>query len=38
MIREPPDHTGSEPTPDIPIEGPGQDIKNGKYIPFVRTC
>ena len=41
MIREPPDHTGNEPTPDIPIGGSGQDIKkeqNGKYMPFVRTC
>ena len=24
MIREPPDHTGNEPTPDIPIEGSWQ--------------
>ena len=41
MIREPPDHTGNEHIPDIPIEGTGQDIKkeqNGKYMPFVRTC
>ena len=41
MIREPPDHTGNEPTLDIPIGGSGQDIKkeqNGKYMPFVRTC
>ena len=27
MIREPPDHTGNEPTPDISIGGSGQDIK-----------
>ena len=27
MIREPPDHTGSEPTLDIPIGGSGQDRK-----------
>ena len=27
-IREPPDHTGNEPTPDIPIGGSGQDIQN----------
>ena len=30
MIREPPDHTGNEPKPDIPIGGPGQDIKKNK--------
>ena len=29
-IREPPDHTGYEPTPDIPIAGFGQDIKKNK--------
>ena len=41
MIREHPDYTGNEPTPDIPIGGSGQDInkeQNGKYIPFVSTC
>ena len=41
MIREPPDHTGNEPTLDIPIGGSEQDIKkrkNGKYMPFVRIC
>ena len=27
MIREPPDHTGNEPTLDIPIGGSGHDIK-----------
>ena len=27
-MREPSDHNGNEPTPDIPIEGPGEDIKN----------
>ena len=27
-IREPPDCTGNEPTPDIHIGGSGQDIKN----------
>ena len=43
MIREPPDHTGNEPSPDIPIGGSGQDIEkeqnqqNGKYMPFMRT-
>ena len=25
-LKEPPDHTGNEPTPDIPIGGSGQDI------------
>ena len=42
MIKEPPDHTGNEPTPDIPIGGSVQDIKNekkkSKYMPSVRTC
>ena len=39
IIREPPDHIGNEPTPDIPIGGSGQDIKiqNDKYMPFVRN-
>ena len=27
IIREPPDCTGNEPTPNIPIRGSGQDIK-----------
>ena len=31
IIREPPDHTGNELTPDIPIEGSGQDIKKIKW-------
>ena len=33
-IREPPDHTGNEATPDITIRGPGQDI-NSK---MTNTC
>ena len=40
MITEPPDHTGNEPTPDIPIGGSGPVRKkeqNGKYMQFVRT-
>ena len=40
MIRGPPDHTGNDPSPDIPIGGSEQDIKkeqNGKYMPFVKT-
>ena len=28
IIREPPDCTGNEPTPNIPLRGSGQDIKN----------
>ena len=35
MIREPPDHTGNEPTLDIPIGGSGQDIKKNK---MANTC
>ena len=35
MIIEPPDHTGNEPTLDIPIRGSGQDIKKDK---MVNTC
>ena len=41
IIREPPNCTANEPTPDIPIGGSWQDIKkkqNGRYMPFVRTC
>ena len=41
MITEPPDCTGNEPTPHIPLGTSGKDIKkeqNGKYISFVRTC
>ena len=30
MIREPPDHTGNEHTPDIPIGGSGQDLQKNK--------
>ena len=30
-IREPPDCTGNEPTPDIPLQGSGQDIKKKKW-------
>ena len=30
MIRESQDHTGNEPTLDIPIGGSGQDIKKNK--------
>ena len=33
-IREPPDHTGNAPTPDIHIGGSGQDIK----INIANTC
>ena len=35
IIREPPDHTGNEPTLDIPIGGSGQDIKKNK---MAKTC
>ena len=35
MIREPPDCTRNEPTPGIPIEGSGQDIKKNK---MANTC
>ena len=38
IIREPPDHTWNETTPDIPIGGSGQDIRkiqNDKYMQFV---
>ena len=35
MMREPPDHTGNEPTPGIPIEVSGQDIKKNK---MANTC
>ena len=41
IIKEHPDHTGNEPTPDIPIGGSGQDMKKIKMAntcPFVRTC
>ena len=30
MVREPPDCTGNEPTPDISIGGSRQDIKKNK--------
>ena len=35
IIRVPPDHTGNEPTIDLPIGSSGQDIKiqHGKYMP-----
>ena len=32
MIRESPDHTGNEPTLDIPIGGSGQDIKKTAVV------
>ena len=35
MIREPPDHTGNEPTLDIPKGGSGQGIKKNK---MAITC
>ena len=31
IVREAPDHTGNEPTPDIHIEGSGQDLENTKW-------
>ena len=31
FVREPPDHTGYEPTVDIPIGGSKQGIKNKKW-------
>ena len=34
-IREPPDCTGNEPTPDIPIGGFGQDIKKKWQIHAI---
>ena len=39
IIREPPDHTGNEPTLDIPIGGlwAGHKKQNGAYMPFVRN-
>ena len=39
--REPPDHTGNEPSLDIPMGGYGQDIKknqNDKYMPFASVA
>ena len=35
MNREPPDYTGNEPTPYIPIGGSGQDIQMNK---MANTC
>ena len=38
MIREPPHHTGNEPTPDIPIGGCGQDIKKRTKWQIHAIC
>ena len=38
MLRESLDHTGNEPTPDVPIRCSGQDLQNtpnDKYMSFV---
>ena len=38
IIREPPDHTGNEPTLDIPMRPwAGHKKQKGKYMPFVRN-
>ena len=43
LLREPLDHTGNEPTLDLPIGGTEQDIRlqNNKYMSFemnMLTC
>ena len=35
IVREPPDHTGNEPTLDIHLRGSGQGIKINK---ITNTC
>ena len=38
MIREPPDHTGNEPTLDISIGGSGQNIKKRTKCQIHAIC
>ena len=38
MIREPPNHTGNEPTLDIPIGGSGKDVKKEQKWQIHAIC